>query len=147
MITNDGPHPAELWAQATAEHIAPIAPDVTGKRRIGAMALQAAIMEALQPHYDEVQSAERDKLASDEDHVVSMLDASDRVKEAIKSIQTAAVDSEWEAHFQRPEVVDLIMDAMMMHFHTAQMIERGWHIDRNPDHPKATEFNALRGRA
>lgn len=147
MITNNGPHPAELWAQATAEHIAPIAPEVTGKRRIAAMALQAAIMEALQPHYDDAQSKERDKLTADTDYVMSDLDASDHVKAAVTSIQGAAKDTDWEAHFQRPEVVDMISGIMMTHFHTAQMVERGWHIDRNPDHPNAAEFNTLRGRA
>ena len=63
MVTNGGPHPPDFWAQATAEHIAPINPDMTGQRRRLALRLQAAIEDALLPHHAAVQEAEQSALS------------------------------------------------------------------------------------
>jgi hypothetical protein len=147
MITNGGPHPPDLWAQATAEHIAPLGNDLTGKRRIAAMALQAKIIEVLEPHYTAAQEAERDHLVADEDRLLSEMNPPEHVDAAVRAVCDAAKGTEWEAHFSQPDVIATIHEAMMHHFATAQHIERGWHIDRNPAHPHAATFNAMRGRA
>jgi hypothetical protein len=103
MITNDGPHPADFWAQVTAEHIAPISDDMTGARRVVAMKLQADIMAALMPHHVKVQENEKSKIAADPAHHLLAVDPETHTKEfvaeSLKDIEAAAKGTEWEKHF------------------------------------------------
>lgn len=142
MITNGGPHPPDFWAQATAEHIAPIAPTMTGSRRLDALALQARIQGALTPHHDAVQQAERAAIAADPNRLMAGYDPEQHVDEALAAVVAASVGTEWEAHFHDPAVVDVIRREIGAHFATAQHIERSWHADRNPTLPAAVAFRA-----
>lgn len=142
MITNGGPHPPDFWAQATAEHIAPIAPSMTGARRLAALALQARIQEALTPHHQAVQDTERGKIAADPERLLAPVDPEPHLDAALAAIQAAAAGTEWEAHFRDPAVVETIRREIGIHFATAQHIERSWHADRNPALPAAVAFRA-----
>ena len=103
MITDGGPHPAEFWAQITAEHIAPIDKDMTGQRRQAALKLQMAIADALQPHHAKVQDNERSKCSADPAHHTHPVDpvkhgAHAHADEALKAVEAAAKGTEWEKH-------------------------------------------------
>ena len=142
MVTNGGPHPPDFWAQATAEHIAPINPDMTGQRRRLALRLQAAIEDALLPHHTTVQEAERSALSADAAHMLTPLDPEPHLDEAVAAVQAASKGTEWEAHFLDPEVVAEMRQQIGIHFATAQHIERSWEADRDPSHPAAVAFRA-----
>lgn len=142
MITDGGPHPASAWAQVTAEHIAPIGPDVIGERRAAALKLQAAIMLAVTPHHIAVQEGERSKLAADANHIMKEPDPEPHLDGAVAAIQSAAKGTEWEAHFQDSAVAAMIRQEVGSHFATVQHIEKSWHADRNPKHPAAIAFRA-----
>jgi hypothetical protein len=142
MITDGGPHPAEAWAQVTAEHIAPLGPDVTGRRRARGLELQLAIAAALEPHHQTVQDTERGKLIANLDHIANPVDPEPHLDEAMTAIAAAAKGTEWEAHFNDPERLALMRLEVGTHFATAQHIEKSWHADRNPTHPAAKAFRA-----
>jgi hypothetical protein len=144
MITNGGPHPPVLWAQATAEHLVQIPPSLTGARRSAALELQLAVAAALEPHHARVQETERSKLAADHKHLLTELDGGPHLDAAVAAIQGAARGTEWEAHFADSERVQVIRHELGVHFRTAQHIERSWHCDRNPAHPAAQAYRRLR---
>ncbi len=143
MITNGGPHPPHTWAQATAEHIAPIAPGLGGERYVAAMKLQLAIQAVLMPHHDKVQDHERVKLESDADHLMTDLDPSPHLDEAVSAVVEAAKGTPWEEHFGRDDVQAAIRQEISNHFATSQHIERSWHVDRNPEHPNRDAWRRL----
>lgn len=154
MITDGGPHPAEVWAQVTAEHIAPIGPDVTGHRRLAALALQANIATAIEQHHQSVMDVERSKLAADPNHIVAPVDPGAHLDAAVAAVQEAAKGTEWEDHFADPDDgrtkdgkvtnsrLALIRQEIGTHFATVQHIEKSWHADKNPSHPAALAFRA-----
>jgi len=140
MATDGGPHPAEAWAQVTAEQVAPVGPDVVGHRRIKALELQSKIATALETHHQGVQDAERSRLAADASHIMAAPDPTAHLDDAVAAIKAAAVGTEWEQHFGDPARLAAVRQVLGDHFATAQHIEKSWHADRNPLHPAAAEF-------
>lgn len=133
LVTNGGPHPADKWAVATAEHIFPIDPSVVGDRFLAAKKLQLAIAVALEPHHEGVQEAERAKLAAaGDDHLQTPHDPLAAAEAALAEIQAAAAGTPWEAHFADAEVQRVVIQEVGNHFATAEHIERQWHCHRNP---------------
>lgn len=63
LITDNGPHTAEKWADATATHIVDIADHVAGETRGAAVKLQAAVIDILLGRHTTVQTGERAKIA------------------------------------------------------------------------------------
>lgn len=129
MVTNGDAHPPEQWAVVTAEQLMPMDGDIAEGRRIEAMKLQAAIAEALMPHHEEAQTAERSKLKEvGDDHLDTPHDTTPHVDGAIDAIQAAARGTPWEAHWQKPEVVAAAQSVLDSHFETAKQIERHWYV-------------------
>jgi hypothetical protein len=147
MITDGGPHSAGAWAQVTAQHIAPLNPNLGGSRYIQALKLQSAIAEALTPHHAKVQSDEREKLAKGHEHLLTELDADPHINAALDTITNAARDSEWEAHFSSDEVQRAIRHELGVHFRSVQHIERSWHIDRHAHLPEFQSWARANGIA
>jgi hypothetical protein len=140
MATDGGAHPPDVWAQVTAEQIAPVLPDMSGTQRKQALALQLKIADVLEPHHKRVQDDEKVKLTADTAHIMAPPDPTAYLAKAVADVVAAAVGSPWEANFQKPELQDLIGREIGSHFATAQHIEKSWHADRNPMHPAAIEF-------
>lgn len=128
MVTNGGPHPPETLALATAQVICPIDPELPktdGARHLEALCLQAEIAKALVPHHAEVQNAHR--AAPDTELGVD----DGRLAESLRAVQQAALDTPWQEHFQKPEVVALIREELHKQFRTTQQIERQWASDKS----------------
>ena len=142
MATDGGPHPADAWAQITAEHIAPIGKDVTGHRRLKALELQAKIALAVEPRHASAMESARDGLASSLDKIMEPPNPGVYTDTIVKAIQDAAVGTEWEEHFKEPARVALIRQEVASHVATIQHIEKSRHADKNPDHPASVAFRA-----
>jgi hypothetical protein len=140
MATDGGSHPPDVWAQVTAEHIAPVLPDMSGNQRKLALALQLKIADVLEPHHKRVQDDEKGRLTADTAHIMVPPDPEAYLDKAVADVVAAAAGSLWEANFQKPEFQSLIRLEIGTHFATAQHIEKSWHADRNPAHPAAIEF-------
>lgn len=144
MVTNNGNHPPDLWAQVIAEHIAPINNEMTGHRRISALTLQSKIQNGLEEFCKTIQAVEQTNLTASEAHLLSELDASMHLDSAVKLVQELAKDTDWENHFNNDDVVSMIKGIMDTHFRTMQFIERSWHVDKNPNHSLAAKFIAMK---
>lgn len=106
MVTDHGTHPADAWAQVTAEHIAPLGPS----RRTSAMVMQAKIAEVLVPHHEAIAGSEREQLAADPSRLTAAFDTGATVDAALGDIEAAAAGTEWEGHFRRdiaPALVEI----------------------------------------
>ncbi len=135
MITNGGPHPAERWAQGTAEHIIQIPSSIVGERLIAAQEFRQRVQRALVPHHAGVQQNEREKLLADIEHLLKPLDPEPFLDAVLREVQDAAKGTEWEAAFAEPDRLAAIRHEIAIHFRTVQHIERSWHADARPDHP------------
>lgn len=127
MITNGGPHPAEFWAQVTAEQIAPISDTMTGSRRIAALQLQAKIQMALEPHHTKVQDSEHLSLTINPSYAVAPLTPETNADIAVRDVVAAARGTEWEKHFADDAVQAQIRSEIVRHFADVQSIARQWH--------------------
>ena len=142
LITNntDANHSADTWAMAGAEMLADLS-GLTGSRAIDAQRLQLKFADLLEKHFDEVQLAENLKLNADPKHVATDIAAhleADLVLIA-QEIEAAAVGTQWEYHYQLPEVHTAVMNELRSLFHSSMHVDRLYHCDRNPkcEHAKA----------
>jgi len=142
MITDGGPHPSEKWADQTASQIIDIAATAPESKLMEARAFREKIVEILTPHHAKVQEHERGKLAASIEHMVTPLDPSEHIDEAVDAIIAAAKGLSFEAHFHKPETRAYLVNLIGSHFATAMHIERSWHADRNPDSEHAKAFRA-----
>lgn len=146
LITDGGAHPADKWAEATAQHIVKIAESASGERRAAAVKLEAAIIDILEGHHAIVQNGERAAIVEhgharilhplDADHHIS-------VDGAVKEIVAAAKNTPWAVDFEKEETVAGLTHLLHSHFKTSMHIERSWHADRNPKPDEAKAFYAL----
>jgi hypothetical protein len=143
MVTDGGPHSAGAWAQVTAQHIAPLNPNLGGERYVKAMKLQTAIADALLPHHSKVQGDERSSLSKSHQHLLTPAEAHPvTVTDALNAIVVAAIGTEWESHYSNPVVQNAIAREIEVHFKTIKRIERSWHIDRHAHLPEFRSWAA-----
>ena len=144
MITNDGPHSAETWAENTASHIVTISKSVSGEHRGSAIKLQALVIDILIEHHITVQLGERSKII---EHGVARLqhpmtpDDHVSLDDVISQIVAAAKGTPWEADFNTAEFAAKLATLLTDHFMHSAYIERSWHADRNMNTPEAQAFN------
>lgn len=145
LATDFGPHPPEKWAMHTAEEIFDVSKTPAAKT-IAARAVQLKIAEALQAHYADVQQIEQNGLnANAAAHLDSSLSADPHMDAMVKAVFDATRGSEWEAHYQHPDVVAEVRKVIAHHVVTAQHTERLWHANRNPDLAESTAYRARMG--
>jgi hypothetical protein len=143
MITNNGPHSAEKWAETTSSHIVTIADSLVGEKRGAAIKLQAAVYDVLVGHHTTVQEGERNKIKefgvarlqhdmTPDDHV--------KVDDVLADIIAAAKGTPWESDFQKPEFAERLHQLLVDHFMSNAFIERSWHSDRNINTPEGQAF-------
>jgi hypothetical protein len=142
LVTNGGAHPPEKWAMTTAEQIFDIGTGVAGDRLIQAQKFQLIIAEALMPHYEKAQTAERSKLAEDSNYIFAAPDGAAYADEAVKAIVAASQNTPWQAHFAKADVQEAARIVIADHFHTSQHSERLWFADRHPENEVAQSFKA-----
>ncbi len=148
MITNGGAHPPEAWAQVTSEGIAPLGPDLIGKRRRAGIELQGKIADALETVYGNVQTSEQGRLKADTAQVSVRPDPTPHLDDCVAAVRAAVKGSEWEAQFSTPAAETFMRREIGIHVASIQYIEKSRHADRNPDHPAAVALRTQRaGRA
>ena len=144
LITNGGPHSSASWAEATASHILAIADDIAPEKRGAGIKLQAAIIDILEKHHDEVQAGERLFISNDSSRLLGDYTPHDHtdVDAAVTSIIAAGQSTPWAAEFNDSDMPARIKATLLSHFNTNMQIERSWHADLNPDHEHSVAFKA-----
>jgi hypothetical protein len=143
LVTNNGPHPADKWAEATASNIVDIAEHLSGEKRGAAIKLQASIIDILEGHHSTIQTGERGKIAEHgHDRLQHELDPAHHldVDAVTAEIIAASSGTPWEADFAKPETAAHLKELLTKHFKTSMHIERSWHADRNSNTEQTEEF-------
>ena len=144
LKTDNGPHSAADWAEATSGFIFTIAENISGEKRTSALKLQAAVVDILEKHHDAVQAGERLFIESEHYHGANDLAIHEHtdLDEAVDEIIKAGQATPWVAEFSAPEMPGKIRDILVSHLASNMHIERSWHADRNPEHPAAIKFKS-----
>lgn len=133
LITDNGPHPPDKWAVATAEHIFPISPMIAKDRLMDAKKIQLAIAEALVSHHGDNIAAEQSALAArGADRFGEPFTPEDATQKALETVVSVMANSPWKDKTLDPEWQGAVRSILASHFATAQQIERQWHAHRNP---------------
>lgn len=142
LITNNGVHSAEKWADATAQMIFPVDANVEGERLLLARKTQVKVAEALEPHHSTAQSKERDKLNQDADSrmVVGLHDVHDDAQAAFNAVCDALKGTPWESKTQDPEWQTIVRNTIGQHMADIQHIERRQFSHGNPGNEKAKAY-------
>lgn len=147
MVTNFGSHAPDKWAAESAAQIVDIiqiepTSIVFDTMSAAKTKLQDDLEVALIASHGTVQDHEGaalDKHGHDRlDH--PMAPEADHLDEAVAAVQAVADKSMFSQHFRKPEVVSFVRSTLGSHFASVRQIERSWHADKNPDHPKAKAF-------
>lgn len=135
MITDGSPHPAEKWAEKTAELMVDVGDHLAGEKRNQAEKLKAIILSILTEHHTIIQEGERDKLESEgHERHKAPLDPNHHLSldNAVKKIIDATKGTPWEFDFAQPAAYEQIKHLLRSHFVTSMHIERKWNLDRYP---------------
>lgn len=149
LITNGGEHPPALWAEKAAEILVDRmiqfdrAP--TAEERKAQKLLEVQIQDALEPHFQKVQSAEADKLKKNGDeHLLAPYDPTTFLNAATASVVACTKGTIFEPHFAKEEVQKFISAQLGQLFASTQHVRRSWHNDRlckrDPGNRHAREF-------
>jgi hypothetical protein len=151
LITDNGPHPPDLWAMATADHLVQL--DI-GKASVKEMrvaqALENDIADAITKHISQVQEAERSDLAENGDDAVRVHhDPHHYLDEAVADVvrcthnlkfekdpESENVARRYERHFGRADVQNLIRQTLREHFSSVMHIEHSWFAGDTPAHKR-----------
>lgn len=144
MVTNGGPHPADKWAEMTANTIvdstlADAHPDDASQEAIAARAaarkLRVDLFEIFNAHHDKVQKHERGECGK----CKKLVDAAMRViaphdpehhMGVMDQVNAAFAATPFAAHFAKPEVQSLVTQIVGQHTVDVMHLERRWHHDK-----------------
>jgi hypothetical protein len=136
MITNNGPHPADKWAEVSTNAILGlvlIADDATSdaasRARLAKMELMPKLYLALTEQHAAVQASERGKLSGTKGYAKSEIDPVPHVDGALAAVNAIMAASMFADHFATPDVQDTISNILAQHFGDSMNIERGYHAD------------------
>jgi len=146
LITNGGPHPADKWAEITAETILDMLVDANPDDDTPAAAaarkakrdLRPKLFDVLNSHHEGVQKVERSTLASKANmtmaeaavHAVTNLDPEPHKPGVMDDVNKVLAQTPWADHFAKPEVQEHLWKIIGQHTVDVMHIERRWHHDR-----------------
>lgn len=146
LITDNGPHSADVWAQATAEEIFQPDPSMSPERLTEAKQLQLDIAAILKPLHELVIQGERMSLAQDDDHCDSIKEVGDIAQYGADEIAQAAIASPWANVLRSDDWKAEALKVIRNHMQTAQHVERLWFADQNPENISARTYKARYGQ-
>jgi len=142
LITNGGPHPADKWAEVSADQIVALididdradSPQATEARR-AKRRFREDLIDTLTGHHDDCIGKERGALKT---HGVARYDQSEVVDDHHPETLEAACQAVSDAaskypvlgnHFSEGEAADVVRRILRSHMNHIMHIERGWHRD------------------
>jgi hypothetical protein len=144
LVTNDGVHPADKWADFTVDEILDlikIAPELDSVSAHNARAakrdLGPILFRILDGHYGDVQTHERGHLtenikdeAAAAEHADAKIDPTPHLS-VMDQIFAAFDASPFKEHFAKPEVREVLTQIAGQHTANVMNIERKTHLDRH----------------
>lgn len=135
MITNGGDHPAEKWANVTAEIIAMlISDDPTDAIKTRAKdRFRLDVADLLQPHHERNATFEKGKLDSLGDaRLTRDYSQYDKKAEVVDAIVKAAAGTPFADAFAKESSKEILGGIIDKHFAHVKANARGWHADKHP---------------
>lgn len=129
LITNNGPHPADKWAELTVSQIVDVAGSEPGLK------FRSKLAEILEGFHSKVASDEQNKLKKlGDDRLGQPLDVEgeQELDKMVDELAAVADGSEWAGHFASPDTRAYIRTLLKQHFRANMDVERSWHADRKP---------------
>lgn len=135
LITNGGAHEPSKWAEVTASSIIDlieIDPSADRKYSTAKRKCEIALLDVLEEHHGRVQASEKTKLQASAARFAEAIDPSEHLEEATKAAVAVFAGTEFQDHFDKGEVQEVVASIIAGHMASIQDIERQWHADRNP---------------
>jgi hypothetical protein len=144
LVTNGGPHPADKWADVTANVIVDTLlvdsrPDDVSEQAAAARAakrkLRNDLFDIFNDHHDIVQKAERvengkcKKPADAAARVIALHDPEPHMG-VLERVNAVFASTPFSDHFAKPEVQEIVKTIIGQHTVDVMHIERRWHHDR-----------------
>lgn len=137
MITNGGAHPADKWADTTAEAILALiqvsddsaTPEALAARQ-AKRDLRPILFDIFNDHHGAVQGHEQRELGRNAKHVHAKFDPTQHTPDTIAQVEKALAATPYADHFARLEVRNVIRAIINQHTVNVMHIERSWHGDR-----------------
>lgn len=152
LKTDGGPHPADMWAEASANEIANIVvvedqsiTDAAKKARKAKPRFALDLADVLEDWHQKVQDKEKAELKAKgvarlgEDHGIE-----DMVEGAVKDVLACADKTMFAAQFKASQVVAHVKAIVSADMNTVAHIEQSWFADNNLHDPKAKAFKAAK---
>ncbi|BCP53773.1 hypothetical protein K32_23900 [Kaistia sp. 32K] len=125
LISEDGPHSAEQWAEVTASQIV----SLEATAGVPARKFELKVIEILEQHHAAVQVHERGKIKTEKHgRCGNAPDPSEHIEAALAEIVEAAKGTPFEAHFAKANVQAYLTNVLGQHFATSMQIERDWYL-------------------
>lgn len=145
ISTSKGDHSPLEWALATADHLVHVSPNASAELQIAGRELELAIVKALRPHHEDVQTTENGRLEAHGDaHVTFHPDPTEHLNDAVAAVNACAKGTVFEEQWMQPEWQDQVRATLANHFQTSMKTAHSWHVDRNPHGSNAKAFASLR---
>jgi hypothetical protein len=150
MITNGGSHPADKWAEITADQIlnlieidaASETPAALAARR-AKRTLRTTLCDALEPLYAGVQNAEKQQLTTKGlARINEALDVRSHLDAPLSAVADCFAGTPFQAHFAKPEVREVLKRIIGQHCANMMHIERSYSADKSPKSAEAQAFRA-----
>lgn len=143
MITNNGTHPPDKWADVTTEailNLIDVKEDSVSESAIEARQakrdLRPVLFDIFNGHHEGVQAREKDALAKIKKHAEARahcekpLGLHEDVPSTLEEVNAALKSTPFAAHFAQPHVQDVLRAIIGQHSATVLDIERRTHADR-----------------
>lgn len=136
MITNGGPHPADKWAEVTTQAILDliqidndsVSPEAAAARQVK-RDLRPILFNIFNAHHDRVQKHEQGELVKEARKRIAsgVLNPTGHLPDAMIALNAALAATPFQAHFEQPEVQDILRAIVGQHTADVMHIERQWH--------------------
>jgi len=152
LTTDGGAHPADMWAEASANEIANIVIIDDNSTSDAARAARKAkprfaldLADALEVFHEKVQKGEKQALKlKGTDRLEDDHDYDPICEEAVKKVVEIASKTPFAEDFKKPEIQKRVHAILHADMHTVADIERSWHVDKNMHDPKAKKWYATK---
>jgi hypothetical protein len=139
LLTDNGTHPADKWADMIAKLCFPISEDIAQNKWLLANAVQAQIAVSISGLVQKVLDIEHRKLL-DDDRLLSPYDVNPYVNDALTLIYTETDKSLWAEYMRSMEKP--LRDELTRQFTSIQHVERLYYAEHNQDLETARAYRA-----
>jgi hypothetical protein len=124
MITAEGKHPPEKWAELISDEIVDISADAEETKMKEAMNFKGEIAAALVKHVRAMTDHEQEQIQAGNHDLDLPYETEDYAADVVDEICGLAKGKSFEAHFQKPDIQVRLSACINRNFKSAKLVER-----------------------